>query len=74
MEMSAKQNQDPYPANFDGNPHFVVIDHELETPDGIEGPVSVSVKPDINFDSIQEKEADINNAQSQTLGMYKILS
>ncbi|XP_020295682.1 alpha-2-macroglobulin-like protein 1 isoform X2 [Pseudomyrmex gracilis] len=68
MEMSAKQNQDSFPANFDGNPHFVVIDdHELETPDGIEGPVSVSVKPDINFDSVQEKEANINNAQSQTL-------
>ncbi|XP_054012298.1 murinoglobulin-1-like isoform X1 [Hylaeus anthracinus] len=32
-----------------GNPSFVVVSHELETPKGIEGPVPVYVKPD-NFD------------------------
>ncbi|XP_011146903.2 murinoglobulin-1 [Harpegnathos saltator] len=44
-----KQDQD---ANFDGNPNFVVVDHELATPDGIEGPTPVYIKPDTtNIDS-----------------------
>lgn len=71
------QNQDPFPANFDGNPLFVVVDHELATPDGIEGPVPVSVKPDIDsFDgdqlsnmanqSTKKIDADSSNTQSQT--------
>lgn len=34
---------------FIDNPSFVIIDHELETPDGIEGPPPVYVKPSFNF-------------------------
>lgn len=70
------QNQDPFPANFDGNPLFVVVDHELATPDGVEGPVPVSVKPDINFDgdqlsnvtnqSAERIDTDLSNTQLQT--------
>nr|XP_031846680.1 murinoglobulin-1-like [Nomia melanderi] len=29
-----------------GNPSFVVVSHELETPEGVEGPVPVYVKPE----------------------------
>ncbi|KMQ84384.1 alpha-2-macroglobulin-like protein 1 protein, partial [Lasius niger] len=70
------QSQDPF-SNFNGNPLFVVVDHELATPDGVEGPVPVSVKPDIvNFDgdplsnmtnqSAERVDADSINLQSQT--------
>ncbi|XP_076171368.1 murinoglobulin-1 [Ptiloglossa arizonensis] len=31
---------------FPGNPSFTVVDHELETPEGVEGPLLVYVKPD----------------------------
>lgn len=63
------QNQDAFPL-------FVVVDHELATPDGVEGPVPVSVKPDINFDgdqlsnmanqSIERIDTNSSNAQLQT--------
>lgn len=70
------QSQDPF-SNFNGNPLFVVVDHELATPDGVEGPVPISVKPDIaNFDgdplsnmtnqSAERVDADSINLQSQT--------
>lgn len=53
----SKQDQD---TDFDGNPNFVVVDHELATPDGVEGPTPVYVKPDItNIDS--ELPRDISN-------------
>ncbi|XP_015109865.1 alpha-2-macroglobulin-like [Diachasma alloeum] len=39
---------------FFDNPSFVVIDHELNTPDGIEGPPPVYVKPPSNFQLHQE--------------------
>lgn len=63
------QNQDAFPL-------FVVVDHELATPDGVEGPVPVSVKPDINFNgdqlsnvanqSVERIDTDSSNAQLQT--------
>lgn len=44
-----KQDQD---ADFGGNPNFVVVEHELATPDGIEGPTPIYVKPEItNIDN-----------------------
>lgn len=52
MESFDKQTQD---SDFDRNPLFVVVDHELATPDGIEGPVPVYVKPDAT---------DLNNSLS----------
>lgn len=39
---------------FFGNPAFVVIDHELESPDGVEGPPPVYVKPSYNFNFPKE--------------------
>lgn len=68
-----KPGQDLSLTNYDGNPLFVVVDHELATPDGIEGPVPVSVKPD--FDPLlneanrtdQKIGTDLSNAQSETL-------
>ncbi|XP_011171215.1 alpha-2-macroglobulin-like protein 1 isoform X3 [Solenopsis invicta] len=69
-----KQSQDPFATDFDGNPLFVVVDHELATPEGVEGPVSVSVKPDItHFDgdlsnvtneTDQKIEVDLSNVQT----------
>lgn len=69
----AALNKDP---DFEGNPSFVVVDHELATPDGVEGPSPIYVKPPVNFDgngeplpdatnrTIQTIEADSNNAQT----------
>ncbi|XP_011636564.2 murinoglobulin-1-like [Pogonomyrmex barbatus] len=72
-----KPSQDPFATDFEGNPHFVVVDHELATPEGIEGPVPVSVKPDIAYfdayplnvtnETDQKIEADLSNTQLQTL-------
>jgi len=75
MEAFNRQSQDPFATDFDGNPLFVVVDHELETPEGIEGPVPVSVKPDItHFDgnplsnvtneTDQKIEVDLSNTQT----------
>lgn len=68
-----KQGQNPFATDFDGNPLFVVVDHELATPEGVEGPVPVSVKPDIiHFDSnplsnvtneTDQKIEDLSNTQ-----------
>lgn len=41
-------------SNFFGNPAFVIIDHELESPDGVEGPPPVYVKPSYNFNFPKE--------------------
>lgn len=73
-----RPDQDPFATDFNGNPLFVVVDHELATPEGVEGPVPVFVKPDItNFDDSplsnvtnetdQKIEADLSNTQLQTL-------
>ncbi|XP_011874735.1 PREDICTED: alpha-2-macroglobulin-like protein 1 isoform X2 [Vollenhovia emeryi] len=69
-----RQEQNPFATDFDGNPLFVVVEHELATPEGVEGPVPVSVKPDItHFDSNplsttnetdQKIEADLSNTQT----------
>jgi len=69
-----KPGQDLSLTNYDGNPLFVVVDHELATPDGIEGPVPVSVKPEFD-DPLLEKTnqtdqkigTELNNAQSESL-------
>ncbi|XP_077262894.1 alpha-2-macroglobulin-like protein 1 [Temnothorax americanus] len=69
-----RQGQNSFGTDFDGNPLFVVVDHELATPEGVEGPVPVSVKPDItHFDDYpllnvtneteQKIEVDLSNAQ-----------
>lgn len=69
-----RQGQNPFATDFDGNPLFVVVDHELATPEGVEGPMSVSVKPDIiHFDgdplsnvtneTDQKIETDLSNTQ-----------
>jgi len=70
-----KPGQDLSLTNYDGiHPLFVVVDHELATPDGIEGPVPVSVKPDFGVSLLNETnqtdekiETDSNNAQSESL-------
>ncbi|XP_012532021.1 alpha-2-macroglobulin-like protein 1 [Monomorium pharaonis] len=67
-----KQDQDPLATDFEnGNPLFVVVDHELATPEGVEGPVPVSVKPDITHfvdpstnETDQKIEMDLNNVQT----------
>ncbi|KAG5319082.1 A2ML1 protein, partial [Acromyrmex heyeri] len=70
-----RQGQDPFATDFDRNPLFVVVDHELATPEGIEGPVPVSVKPGIiHFDdnplsnmtneTDQKIETDLNNNET----------
>ncbi|XP_018342836.1 PREDICTED: alpha-2-macroglobulin-like protein 1 isoform X2 [Trachymyrmex septentrionalis] len=70
-----RQGQDPFATDFDRNPLFVVVDHELATPEGIEGPVPVSVKPGIiHFDdnplsnmtneTDQKIEVDLNNNET----------
>ncbi|KAG5321098.1 A2ML1 protein, partial [Pseudoatta argentina] len=70
-----RQGQDPFATDFDRNPLFVVVDHELATPEGIEGPVPVSVKPGIiHFDdnplsnmtneTNQKIETDLNNNET----------
>ncbi|XP_011696887.1 PREDICTED: alpha-2-macroglobulin-like protein 1 isoform X2 [Wasmannia auropunctata] len=57
-----RPDQDPFATDFDGNPLFVVVDHELATPEGVEGPVPVSVKPDIvHFDG-----NPLSNAANET--------
>ncbi|KAL0109694.1 hypothetical protein PUN28_014611 [Cardiocondyla obscurior] len=69
-----RHEQNPFATDFDRNPLFVVVDHELATPEGVEGPVPVSVKPDItHFDSNplsnltnetdQKIEADLRDTQ-----------
>lgn len=69
-----RQGQNPFATDFDGNPLFVVVDHELATPEGIEGPVSVSVKPDITYfdgnplsnvtSETDQKIEDLSNVQT----------
>ncbi|KAK2588933.1 hypothetical protein KPH14_001788 [Odynerus spinipes] len=61
------------------NPSFVVVNHELDTPDGIEGPVPVYVKPSItnfkensSFDEVYYKENDKVDIESITQEDYKI--
>lgn len=72
---TVRQGQNSFATDFDLNPLFVVVDHELATPEGVEGPVLVSVKPDItHFDvnplsnvtneTDQKTEADLNNMQT----------
>lgn len=69
-----KQDED---TDFDGNPNFVVVDHELATPEGVEGPTPVFVKPDttdidgeLPLDTINRtastEETDMNNTSSQS--------
>ncbi|RLU16697.1 hypothetical protein DMN91_010765 [Ooceraea biroi] len=63
-------------SDFSGNPLFIVVDHELATPDGIEGPALTYVKPDtvifndprlnITDQSSQEMEEDMSNVPLQT--------
>ncbi|XP_012231026.1 alpha-2-macroglobulin-like protein 1 isoform X2 [Linepithema humile] len=74
MEASFNKPGQDLSLNYDGNPLFVVVDHELATPDGIEGPVPVSVKPDFSDPLLDETNqtdqkmgTDLNNAQSETL-------
>jgi len=73
-----RQGQDPFATDFDRNPLFIVVDHELATPEGIEGPVPVSVKPSIIYfddnplsnmtnETDQKIEMDLNN--NETLRM-----
>lgn len=69
-----RHGQNSFATDFDLNPLFVVVDHELATPEGVEGPVLVSVKPDItHFDNPllnvtnetdQKTEVDLNNMQT----------
>ncbi|XP_076621496.1 alpha-2-macroglobulin-P isoform X2 [Colletes latitarsis] len=40
---STKETED---TDTPGNPSFVIVNHELETPEGVEGPVPVYAKPD----------------------------
>lgn len=61
------------------NPSFVVVDHELETPDGIEGPVPVYVKPsstnfkeNLSLDELDYKEnKKVDVIESTTQDDYK---
>lgn len=58
-----KQDQE---ADFDGNPNFVVVDHELATPDGVEGPTPVYVKPDDTANLDDESLLGTTNRTAQT--------
>lgn len=81
-----KQGQNSFSTNFDGNPLFVIVDHELATPEGVEGPVPVSVKPDsTHFDDYplssnvtdnetdQKIEADLSNTQTLCTCKFKLI-
>ncbi|KZC12116.1 Murinoglobulin-1, partial [Dufourea novaeangliae] len=59
----AKEIED---SEFSGNPFFVVVSHELETPEGVEGPVPVYVKPD-TFDYKAETTVSTNTLPDSAL-------
>ncbi|KAI4492500.1 hypothetical protein M0804_002291 [Polistes exclamans] len=61
----SEMNSTPIVDEIFDNPSFVSIDHELDTPEGIEGPVLVYVRPSItnlqenaSFDEIDNKTND----------------
>lgn len=65
---SAKSTENP---NYEVNPSFVVVNHELETPDGMEGPVPVYVKPETKLEDSQT--ADLEDHRSGTTIVNNIL-
>jgi len=78
--LSSAFNRRDQETDFDGNPLFIVVDHELATPDGIEGPMLTYVKPDtVSFkndprlnatDQITQDIEEDSNVQSQTSRTY----
>lgn len=55
--------------NFDANPLFTVVDHELETPDGVEGPHLTYLKPDsVSFNT----DPRLKNMSNQTRQIQEI--
>jgi len=80
IQLSSAFNRRDQETDFDGNPLFIVVDHELATPDGIEGPMLTYVKPDtVSFkndprlnatDQITQDIEEDSNVQSQTSRTY----
>ncbi|KAG7202424.1 hypothetical protein KM043_018735 [Ampulex compressa] len=54
-------------SSLDVNPHFVQVTYELETPDGIEGPVTVHVRPDtVSPESISSSDGTDSKFETTT--------